>query len=140
MDTEGLAAQRAELQAARPPFDGIMEGLAHDLEQQDLPPEARGEVQGLLADFQRRLALMQTLDAHASATSDAVAALLADGYPALPEREVDPGTFEALDQNRRTIELAQAQFRPRAVTTEGTSQVGPEEPVPDDPDGQSPST
>jgi hypothetical protein len=130
VDSKGLDALRAELLLARPPFDGIMEGLAHDLEQQDLPPEARGEVQGLLTDFQRRLALMQALDAHASATSDAVGALLADGYPGLPEREIAEAAFEALDQNRRSIELAQAQFRPRGITTEGTSEVGPEEPQP----------
>lgn len=130
MDTKGQEELRAELQAARPPFDGIMEGLAHDLEQQDLPPEARGEVQGLLTDFQRRLALMQAVDTHASAMSDAVAALLADGFPALPEREIDPASFDELDQNRRTIELAQAQFRRKAITTEGTSTVGPEEPQP----------
>lgn len=107
-----------------------MEGLQHDLEQRDLEPRDRTEVEALLADYQRREALMQTLDAHASGTFDAVAALLADGYPALPEREIDPGTLEALDQNRRSIELAQRQFRVRAITTEGTSQVGPEEPKP----------
>lgn len=110
MDTAGLEALRAELQAARPPFDGIMEGLAHDLEQADLQPEARAEVQALLDDYQRRESLMLTLDARASATFDAVAALLSDGYPGLPEREIDPAAFEALDQNRRSIELAQAQF------------------------------
>ena len=121
---------RADLLAARVPFDGIMEGLRHYLEQQDLEARDRTEVEALLGDFQRRLGLMQSLDAHASATSDAIAALLADGYPSLPVRDIDPVTFEALDQNRRTIELAQAQFRPRAITTEGTSTVGPEEPIP----------
>jgi hypothetical protein len=130
VDAKGLEALRVELQAARPPLDGIMEGLQHDLEQQDLPPEGRTEVQALLDDYRRRESLMQAVDAHASGTFDAVAALLADGYPALPEREIDPAAFEALDQNRRSIELAQAQFRPRAMTTEGTSTVGPEEPRP----------
>lgn len=130
MDTQGLQALRAELLEARPPLAGIAEGLRHDLEQQDLPPEARTEVEALLADYQRRESLMLALDARASASIDAVAAILSDGYPKLPERDIDPAAFEALDQNRRTIELAQAQFRPRAVTTEGTSSVGPEEPVP----------
>jgi hypothetical protein len=130
VDTQGLEALRAELLLARPPFGGIMEGLAHDLEQKDLEPRDRIEVEALLADYQRRISLMQTVDARASGTFDAVTALLSDGYPALPEREIDPGTFEALDQNRRSIELAQRQFRPRAITTEGTSTVGPEEPQP----------
>jgi hypothetical protein len=130
LDTQGLQAIRAELLLSRPPLAAIAEGLVHVLEQQDLEPRDRAEVQALLADYQRRESLMQAVDAHASGTFDAVAALLADGYPVLPEREIDPGTFEALDQNRRSIELAQGQFRPRAVTTEGTSVVGPEEPVP----------
>lgn len=81
----------------------------------------------MLGDCLRREALMQTLDARASATLDAVTALVADGYPALPERDIDPAIFEALDQNRRTMEAAQRQLRPRAITTEGTSTVGPEE-------------
>jgi hypothetical protein len=130
VDTQGLEALRAELLLARPPLAGIKEGLEHDLEQQDLPPEGRAEVEALLADYQRRESLMQALDAHASGTFDAVSALLADGYPSLPEREISEATFEALDQNRRSIELAQAQFRTRAITTEGTSHVGPEEPKP----------
>jgi hypothetical protein len=130
VDTQGLEALRAELLLTRPPLAAIAEGLRHDLEQQDLEPRDRAEVEALLADYQRREALMQTVDARASGTFDAVSALLADGYPALPEREIDPGTFEALNQNYRVIELALAQFRPRAITTEGTSTVGPEEPVP----------
>jgi hypothetical protein len=128
VEAQGLEALRAELQAARPPLVGIMEGLRHDLEQQDLEPRDRAEVEALLADYMRREDLMMSLDAHASGTFDAVAALLADGYPALPEREISEATFEALDQNRRSIELAQRQFRPRAITTTGTSTVGPEEP------------
>lgn len=130
MDTQGLEALRAELQAARPPLAGIIEGLQHDLEQQDLLPDERAEVEALLADYQRRENLMLVADQLASGTFDAVAALLADGYPALPEREISEAAFEALDQNRRSIELAQAQFRRRAITTEGESVVGPEEPKP----------
>lgn len=130
MDTQALEALRAELLAARPPLAAIAEGLRHDLEQQDLPPEARTEVEALLADYERRESLMLALDAHASGTFDAVAAVLSDGYPNLPVRDIDPAAFEALDQNRRSIELAQAQFRPRAVTTEGRSEVGPEQPLP----------
>ena len=117
---------RAELLAARPPLDQIIEGLEHVLEQKDLLPEVITEVQALLADSRRRLEAMQTLDANASSTIDAVLALVADGYPALPEREISPAALEALDQNRRTMELAQAQFRARAITTEGRSTVGPE--------------
>lgn len=128
MEAEGFQDLRTELQLARPPLDGIIEGLQHDLEQQDLLPEQRSEVQGLLDDCERRVARMKALDAIASAGLDAVAALLSDGYPDLPVRDIDPATFDALDQNRRTIELAQAQFRRRAITTEGTSHVGPEEP------------
>jgi hypothetical protein len=130
VDTAGLEALRAELVKARPPLGAIIEGLRHDLEQQDLSPEDRAEVQGLLNDYLRRESLMTTADARASGTFDAVTALLQDGYPELPVRDIDPATFDALDQNRRSIELAQAQFRPRAITTEGTSTVGPEEPVP----------
>jgi hypothetical protein len=130
VDTQGLEALRAELLEARPPLAGIMEGLQHDLGQLDLPPEVRAEVEALLADYLRRESLMQTADARASGTFDAVTALLQDGYPDLPVRDINPDTFDALDQNRRSIELAQAQFRRREVTTEGTSTVGPEEPVP----------
>lgn len=130
MDTEATAALRTELQAARPPLAGIIEGLQHDLEHQDLLPEQRSEVEALLADYERREARMKALDASASATVDAISALLADGYPALPEREISEATFEALAQNLRSIDLAQAQFRRRAVTTEGTSVVGPEQPIP----------
>jgi hypothetical protein len=126
VDTQGLEALRAELQAARPPLDEIREGLQHDLEQRDIPDHR--EIEGLLGDCVRRESLMQTLDARASATLDAVAALVADGYPALPQRDIDGAIFEALDQNRRTMEAAQRQFRPRAITTEGRSEVGPEEP------------
>lgn len=130
MDAQALEALRAELQAARPPLAGIMEGLVHDLEHKDLEARDRTEVEALLADYQRRENLMQALDAHASGTFDAVGALLADGYPDLPVREIDAAAFEALDQNRRSIELAQAQFRPRAITVSGTSTVGPEQPIP----------
>ena len=128
MDSQGLEALRAELQAARPPLAAIIEGLQHDLEQKDLPPEYLAEVQALLDEYKRIESMMLTLDARASATSDGVAALLSAGYPNLPQRDIDPAIFEALDQNRRSIELAQAQFRPRAITTEVTSIVGPEEP------------
>jgi hypothetical protein len=130
VDSQGLEAIRAELLLSRPPLAAIAEGLVHVLEQQDLEPRDRTEVQALLADYQRREAKMQALDALASSMFDAVNALLADGYPGLPERELSEAAFEALDQNRRSIELAQAQFRRRAVTTEGTSVVGPEEPIP----------
>lgn len=130
MDAKGLEALRAELFLARPPLAAIPEGLRHVLEQQDLSDDTRAEVQALLADYQRRESLMQAVDAHASGTFDAVGALLADGYPALPEREISDAAFESLDQNRRSIELAQRQFRPRAATTEGTSVVGPEQPIP----------
>jgi hypothetical protein len=130
VDTKGLEALRAELLLARPPLAAIAEGLRHDLEQQDLLPEERAEVQALLTDYQRRESSMQALDALASATFDAVHVLLSDGYPALPEREISEAAFEALDQNRRSIELAQRQFRPRGITTEGMSTVGPEEPIP----------
>lgn len=130
MDTQALQALRAEAQQAGPPLVAIAEGLRHDLEQQDLPPEARSEIQALLADYERRESLLVSVDTRTRATFDAVVALENDGYPNLPEREIDPAVFEALDQNRRTIELALAQFRPRAITTEGTSTVGPEEPRP----------
>lgn len=130
MDTQGLEALRAELIKERTPLGAIIEGLRHDLEQQDLSPEDRSEVQGLLTDYLRRESLMSTTDARASGTFDAVTALLQDGYPSLPVRDIDPDTFDALDQNRKTIELAQAQFRRREITTEGTSTVGPEEPAP----------
>ncbi len=130
MDAHPLEDLRDELQLAWPPLDAIIEGLEHDLEQEDLLPEQHTEVQGLLDDCVRRETFMRRLDDLATATFDAIERLLADGYPALPTRDVDPATWEALDQNRRTIELAQAQFRPRAVTTEGTSVVGPEEPQP----------
>ena len=127
MDTEGLQALRAEVQLAGPPLAAIVEGLRHDLEQQDLQPEDRAEVQALLADYERRESLLISVETRTRAAFEAVVALENDGYPNLPEREIDPGTFEALDQNRRSIEAAQAQFRPRAITTEGTSTVGPEE-------------
>ena len=130
MDTQGLEALRAELLEARPSLAGIKEGLEHGLEQRDLEPQDRAEVEALLGDYQRRERLMVDVDARASGTFDAVSALLADGYPNLPERDIDAAAFEALDQNRRSIELALAQFRPRAITTEGTSTVGPEEPKP----------
>ena len=124
MDTQGLQALRAEAQQAGPPLAAIVEGLRHDLEQQDLPPEARSEVQALLADYERRESLLISVDTTAHAAFDAVVALENDGYPNLPEREIDPAVVEALDQNRRTIEAAQGQFRPRAMTTEGTSDGG----------------
>jgi hypothetical protein len=130
VDTQGLEALRAELLLARPPLAGIIEGLEHDLGQKDLPPEALAEVQALLDEYKRLEESMLTLDARASGTLDGVTALLSAGYPKLPQRDIDPAAFEALDQNRRTIELAQRQFRPRAITTEGTSTVGPEESVP----------
>lgn len=130
MDTASLEALRAELFKERAPLGAIIEGLRHDLEQQDLSPEQRGEVKGLLEDYLRRELLMQTADARASGTFDSVAALIQDGYPALPVRDINPETFDALDQNRRTIELAQAQFRRREITTEVHSVVGPEQAIP----------
>jgi hypothetical protein len=130
VDSKGLEALRAELLLARPPLAGIAEGLRHMLGQADLLPEVRVEVEALLAGYQRRETLMLDVDARASGTLDAVQSLLFDGFPVLPERDINPEAFDALDQNRRSIELAQAQFRPRAITTEGTSEVGPEEPQP----------
>ena len=61
------AGLRAELQVARPPLAGIIEGLQHDLEQQDLAARGPREVEALLADYQRRESLMKAVDASASA-------------------------------------------------------------------------
>jgi hypothetical protein len=131
VDTVGLEALRAELVKERAPLASIIEGLHHDLKQEDLSPDDRTQVQELLEDYVRRESLMDTTDARALATFDAVTALLQDGYPELPVREIDPETWDALEQNRKTIELALAQFRRRAITTEGRSEIGPEEPQPE---------
>lgn len=129
METEKLEALLTDLAEERPDILSIIEGLGHDLEQKDLLPATVKEVQKLLANYQRRNGIMARLQGQLTEARDTVLELLQDGHPDLPEIIIDPGAFDDLDQNRETIEMAQAQFRRRVLTTQGTSTVGPEEPV-----------
>lgn len=129
METNSIDSMLAELAQERPDVLAIIEGLGHDLEQKDLLPVTGQEVQRLLAEYQRRNGIMVRLQGQLNQARETVLELLQDGYPNLPEIIIDALVFDDLEQNLATIERAQAQFKPRALTTSGASTVGPEEPL-----------
>lgn len=129
MDVSGLDVLLAELRDERPAVLNIIEGLQHDLEQADITVTTRQEVEALLADYQVRDGIIVNLTTQISQARVTVLELLEHGFPALPEREISDAVFNDLDQNRESIEAAQAQFKRRVVTTEGFSVVGEEQPI-----------
>ena len=120
----------AELKDERPASLNIIEGLQHDLEQTDITAATRRETEAFLATYKIFDRTIVNLDAQINQARVTVLELLDQGFPNLPEREVDAAVVDDLEQNRRSIEAAQAQFKRRVITTEGESVVGPEEPVP----------
>lgn len=108
----------------------IIEGLLHDLEQADITVTTRQEVEALLAVYQVRDGIIVNLTSHLSQARVTVLELLDHGFPELPEREIDGAVFDDLDQNRESIEAAQAQFKRRVLTTSGESVVSEEQPIP----------
>ena len=120
----------AELRAERPAVLKVIEGYVHKLEQADLDVITRQEVEALKATTEMMDRTIVNLDAQISQAKVVTLDLMAQGFPELPSRETDERVTADLDQNIECIVAARAQFKQRAVTTVGTSTVGPEEPVP----------
>lgn len=130
MDVQGLDDLLAKLRDERPAVLKVIEGFQHQLEQADLAVATRQDTEALLATTEVFDRTIVNLDAQLNQARVTVLDLLEQGFPNLPEREVDGAVLDDLEQNRETIEAAEGQFKRRVVTTEGASKVGPEEPIP----------
>lgn len=80
------------------------EGL-RDFTRLDLKPETQAEVAASLANYDRRVGLLETAKA-------ACEALMADGHPDLPVREIPASAFEDIAANHNTVMAAYARFSP----------------------------
>lgn len=117
-----------EVAAAAVPVAAAVEGLK-DYQSVNLAPASQAEVAARLADYQRRRDLLETLRKVLASARAAIEALLADGHPDLPQREVSDEVLADLDENLSTMTVARGGFVGRPAAIVGTLEVGPERPV-----------
>lgn len=98
-------AAREEIAAALEVSDRLFEGARHFAELGDLREDTRAEVERSIADFGRRNSLLKNV-------RDSLTALVADGYPDVPERPVEASVLADLKQDAETINAALAKFAP----------------------------
>jgi len=105
------AVQQAivEIQNLLAAFAPQHEGL-RDFDRLDLKDATKAEIEASLALYDRRKALLE--DALAK-----LEALMADGHPDIPVREISPVAFADLQDNTMTIEAAMARFASNAAAT-----------------------
>lgn len=96
--TDALAEVDAALAAAVAPHEGL-----RDYNRLNLEAEAKAEVQEGILFFDTRVALLEEAKA-------ALEALLGQGYPEVPVREIVPTAYADLVENRKTIDAALALF------------------------------
>lgn len=94
----------AEIAALLAQFAPEHEGL-RDYTRLNLQPDTQAEVAVSLANYDRRVGLLETAKA-------ACEALMADGHPDLPVREIPASTFADIDANYNTVVAAYARFAP----------------------------
>lgn len=125
MDTSCIDILAEETAAASVPVAAALEGLK-DYQSVNLRPDSQVEVTARLADYQRRRDLLETLRKVLASTRAAIEALVADGHPEVPIREVASEVLEDLEEQLSTMSVARGGFSARQLTTDGVLEVGPE--------------
>jgi hypothetical protein len=95
---------RAEIAALLAEFAPILEGL-RDYGRLNLKPETQTVVQQAIAAYENRVAKLVDLET-------AAAALVADGHPEIPIKEVSELVYADIADQERTIQAAKSRFRP----------------------------
>lgn len=120
-DPTAAEAARAEIVVALKQHKPILEGL-RDFARLNLRPETAAKVANAITDYERR-------QAHLEETERALTALLQDGYPDLPVREVEQDVFDDLQDQAESIDAALAKFTPemaaRLNLTRGATEPKP---------------
>ena len=98
-----------EIQTELDEMAPIHEGL-RDFDRLNVLDDTRGQVREHIFAYDRRTGLLQNALAH-------LQALQADGHPDLPVRPVTPSVIADLEEQRRTIEAALAEFTSNAATS-----------------------
>jgi predicted flavoprotein YhiN len=128
MDTGCIDNLAEETAATILPVAAAVEGLK-DYQSVNLHPDSQAEVGARLADYQRRRDLLETLRKVLASARAAIEAVLADGHPEVPQREVSDKVLADLDENLSTMTVARGGFRARPLTMGGVLEVGPERPL-----------
>lgn len=102
--------RRAEYLAAVAAVTPQIVGLASIVNDPDISQETRGGLQQELESRSRRKRLLEAALLQLDHCNDAQAALVEDGYPALPKSTVTEAVFEELRARREAIEAAIDQF------------------------------
>lgn len=102
MSSQTLLDLKAELEAAKAVLEPQIEGL-HDFARLNIKPVTLAKVQETTVEFERRLSLVV-------AGLAALAALEADKYPDVPQREVLIAVYADLAENVATIQAAFEKF------------------------------
>jgi hypothetical protein len=109
---------RTEIAASLAAIAPQLEGL-EDYERLNLGPDAQGEIEESLEQYNRRVKLLE-------AAKKALDELIADGHPELAAREISDVAYQDLRQNMATIVAALAQFRQETASALGLSHGEPE--------------
>lgn len=108
----------AEINTLLAQFAPEHEGL-RDFARLNLQPETLNEINTSLANYDRRVGLLQAAKA-------ACEALMADGHPDLPVREIPSTAFDDISANHTTVMAAFARFAPAPATAINVTPGEPE--------------
>ena len=103
----------AELHTANSVLDPQIRGM-HDLEAVSISDDLKATIQVQITAREHRHALQDDVLAKISAAKDAMAALEADGYPALPQATIIASQYNELQEQQTDLETAIALFREQA--------------------------
>jgi hypothetical protein len=104
-----LEEVNAAIDAIEPPLEGL-----RDFDRLNIHPDTKAIVQEQIAVFDRRFQLLQ-------GAKNALEAIINDGYPLIPVREIPASAFEDLRENQTTIQAAFAQFSEATAAALGLS-------------------
>lgn len=116
----------ALLQKKLPRTVSVLKGLRRLETQGDLSEGFLARVQELIAECDRREALITGLLEHVKHCKAGVEALVADGFPDLPVLKLDVESAADLEEHRQSMLLALGQFT-GVTAVAGHSVVGPQQ-------------
>lgn len=104
---QALVEVADRLEALAPKLEGL-----RDFQRLNLAPHTLEEVTQSIGDYSRRVDLL-------AASQKALQALMDDGHPDIPVREIDASSLADLKANKDTIDAALAGFASNAAVTVG---------------------
>jgi uncharacterized coiled-coil protein SlyX len=110
------AALRAELEAAKAVLDEQIRGL-QKMANDPLSAALLGEINGQIAERQQRVDLIDAALRQMDLVTDALNALYADGYPAMPQEELPPELAAELKGEVSDIEAGANVFTTTGATS-----------------------